>query len=191
MISTLATELTTAALTARPQPTHLAAATIRETFCSSGPAADNFGACHVLRFRSAGGQIAAMTQQLPPETCGGGLAQQQRQMRLKTSPINSDQFAPALNLRTIILAIKPSGNGRRIDRPIRLRKLRQADDADATVPTQKPAHPNQQNQRRGGGDITVVISQPFQDVRLLAIGTVLRRLDLLVILLFAILFGGQ
>jgi hypothetical protein len=47
------------------------------------------------------GQIAAVTQQLPPETHGGGLerhrtkrvahlAQQQRQMRLKTSPINSD-----------------------------------------------------------------------------------------------------
>ena len=148
------------------------------------------------------GQMAAVTQQLPPEPGGAGLerhrtksvahlTQQHGQMIFKPLPIAVNELAPALHLRPRVLALKPGGDGRGVDRPIGLGKGRQTTHAHATDPAEEASHPNQQDQRRGGGDEPLIISQRFQNVRPLAIGAVFRRPDLLVILLLGILFGGQ
>src|SRR5439155_26792462 len=146
-------------------------------------------------------QVAALAQQLPPEALGGGLKrhraqgvahlpEQRRQMRLKAPPIALDELAPALNFGSSLLAVKSGGDGRRVHRPIGLRKLRQTAYADPTQPAQKAPHPNQQHQRGGSRDVTVVIGQRFQTVSSLAIRTVSRRLDLLMMFLLRILLGG-
>ena len=147
------------------------------------------------------GQIAALLEQSRPEALGGGLegrrtkriahlAQKQWQMRLKTPPVTTDQFTPTRHLRSG-LAIKAIGNCRRIDRSIRLSKGRQAAHAHSTMPAKKPPHPNQQDQSRRRGDVTMIISERFQDMHSLAIRTVFWRWDLPLMLLFGILLGGQ
>ena len=73
------------------------------------------------------GQIAAVAQQLPPEPFGGGpqrhrtesvahLPQQHGQMSPKPSPITVNDIAPALDFGTSVLAVKPSGDGRGVNR---------------------------------------------------------------------------
>jgi len=47
-------------------------------------------------------------------------------MGFKPSPVAVNELAPALNLGPADLALEACGDGRRIDWPIRLRKLRQA-----------------------------------------------------------------
>src|SRR5207249_1019684 len=147
------------------------------------------------------GQLPAVLEQLRPELFGRRLErhrtegithlpQQHRQVRFKTTPVTPDEFSPTRHLRRG-LAIKAGGDRRRVDRPIWLSKLRQTAYAHPTMPAQEPSHPDQQDQRGGGGYVTVVVSQCFQGARPLAIGTVFRRLDLLVMVLLGILLGGQ
>ena len=52
------------------------------------------------------------------------LAHQQRQMGFKPPPVTPDQLLGALDLGPGELTIETRGNGRGVDRPIRLRKLR-------------------------------------------------------------------
>ena len=63
--------------------------------------------------------------------------------------------------------------------------------AENPMPAEEAPHPNPQDQGRGGADVTMIISQPFQGVRPVAIGTVFWRRHLPVILLLGILLGGQ
>src|ERR1035438_1321810 len=104
-------------------------------------------------FPRRSGQVAAMTQQLPPKALRRGLeghrtkrvahlAQQHRQMHFKTPPINSDQLAPALDFGTSVLTVKPSSDSRGVNRSIRLGKGRQTTHAHATKPAEEPPHPN-------------------------------------------------
>ena len=148
------------------------------------------------------GQITAALQQLPPEALSRGaerhrteriahLPQQRWQMRFKTAPILSDQQTPPLHFGTGGLTVEAGSNRRGVHHPIRLRKGRQTTHADPTVPTPKTPHPNPQHQGCGGADVTMIISQPFQGVRSLAVGAVFRPRDLPVIFLLGILFGGQ
>ena len=83
------------------------------------------------------------------------------------------------------------GDGGGVHRPIGLGKRRQAAHAYMTKLTLETPHPNRHDQRRGGGDVTVIIGQGFQAVRMLAIGAVFRRRNLLMKVLFDILFRGQ
>ena len=147
------------------------------------------------------GQIATMREPLPPEALRGGWErprtqrvahppQPHRQMRFNTLPVTPDAFTPTRHLRYGV-AIKAGGYRRRIDRPIRLGKFRRAAHAHPPMPAQEPAPPDRQDQRRGGGEVTVVIGQRFQRVRPLAIGAVSRRPDLPVRLRFGLRFGGQ
>src|SRR5450631_1397625 len=144
------------------------------------------------------GQITALLKQLPPEALGGGLerqrakgvahlAQQHRQMPLKASPVTLNELAGALNFGTSLLAVKPSRDSGGVNRPIGLGKRGQTTHADSAVPTAKAPNPNPQKQSRSGADVTVVIGQGLQDVRMLAVGTVFRRRNLPMILVFCIL----
>ena len=147
------------------------------------------------------GQVAAALEQLTPEASGRGLERQwtkrvadlsheHQQMRLKSPPVTADEFAPTRYLGRS-LAVKPLRNGRGVDRPIRLRELRQATDADVTVPAPEAPDPNPQHQCGRAGDITMVIAECFQAMRAQTIGTSFRRTDLPLIVLLGILFGGQ
>src|SRR5208283_2986031 len=138
------------------------------------------------------GQVAAMPDELVPEASGRGLerqwtkrvadlSHQHRQMGFKPPPITPDQLTPTRYLRRS-LAVKPLGDGRCVDRPVRLGKLRQATDADVTVPAEKAPDPNPQHQRGRGADIPMVITQRFQGQGTAAIGAVLRRRDLILII---------
>ena len=89
------------------------------------------------------------------------------------------------------MTVKTIGDGRRVDRPVRLGKVRQATNADVTVPAEKAPDPNPQHQRGRGADIPMVIAQRFQGQGTAAIRTVLWRRDLILIILFGILLGGQ
>lgn len=147
------------------------------------------------------GQIAAPLKQLAPQASGRRLERQRTkrvadpphqcwQVPLKSPPITTDEFVPTRYLWRG-LAVKTLGDGRRVDRPIRLRKLRQTTDADATMPTPEPPNPNPQHHRGRRADIPMVITQRFQGQSLVAVGTVFWRRDLMLMILFGILFGGQ
>jgi len=129
------------------------------------------------------GQIAATPDELVPEAAGRGaqrqgtkrvadVSHQRWQMGFKPSPITPDQLRGALDLGPGDRTVETRGDGRGVDRPIRLRKLRQTTDADATVPTEKAPDPNEQEHRGRGADVPLVIGQRFQGVRPLTIGAV-------------------
>src|ERR1019366_9904690 len=101
-------------------------------------------------------------------------------MGLKSIPVASNEFTPPRHLGRD-LAVEALLNGWRIHGPIRLSELGQATDADPAMPAKEAAHPNQQDQHRGRGDIAFVVGQRSQGVGPLAIRAVYRCLDLLVI----------
>ena len=95
-----------------------------------------------------GAKIAAALEQLPPEASGGGLewhrpkrvahlAEQRRQMLFKPPPIDANQRLPPPDFGPGIIAVEPRRDGRSVDQPVGLRKLRQAADRDATMPANK------------------------------------------------------
>ena len=119
------------------------------------------------------GQIATSPDQLTPEVLGLGLErhrpesvahlpQQHWQMRGKTPPVNLDQLAPALYFRAGELLVETRGDGRGVDRSIRLRKLRQAAHADTAMPAEETPDENPQDHGSGGADIAPIISQSLQ-----------------------------